>query len=76
MLAADLHHRLPRLRLSQYPKYLLFAVPSLPHPDLLLVSSDNHEGHELSTSDRLSFWVLGQQQYTQIGHVEEAKALR
>jgi hypothetical protein len=64
MLAANLDHGRPGFSFPKRPQNLLFSVPSLAHPDCLLVSSDNHGGREPSASNRLSFWVLGQIDYS------------
>jgi len=46
----------------QHQQNLLFAVTLPRHLPALLSSSENHRGRDLSTSKRLSFWVLGQRE--------------
>jgi hypothetical protein len=57
MLAADLDHRIPRLRLPQHPQNLLFAASSLRHLQALL--SPSREPRQAAISQLHSGLVFG-----------------
>ena len=57
MLAADFHHRVPRLRLPQHSQNLLFAVSSLRHLQALL--SRSREPRQAAISQLPSGLVFG-----------------
>src|ERR1700722_10251709 len=59
MRTADLHHRVPRLRLPQHPQNLLFAVSSLAHTGSPLLLPENHNRPipQLSIGLVFGFWV-------------------
>jgi hypothetical protein len=61
VLAADLDHRLPRLRFPQYPQDFFFAVSALPHPSFS--SPSLQRTTEVANSQLLlglvfGFWVI------------------